>query len=170
MQADKVYFIIYINFHSWTQLKQEIALISIAGPDVRMQRSGVTSVPPAGSRPSLELWCSYQQDKWISQLNWSSLWRGDETQARVRVSWRFEEIQVCGDSHISPGPQQKDAAQQQEDGHEDLDQVGGVWQRREDGAVQTVCSDTVTLMVSATVVELTVGSGPDGDTGSLSRP
>lgn len=88
----------------------------------------------------------------------------------MRVSWRSEEIQVCRDSHIPPGPQQKDAAQQQEDGYEDLDQVGGVWQRREEGPVQTVCSDTVTLTVPATVVELTVGSGPDGDTGSLSRP
>lgn len=48
--------------------------------------------------------------------------------------------------------------------------MGGVWQRREEGTVQTVCSDTVTLTLSATVVELTVGSGPDGDTGSLSRP
>lgn len=88
----------------------------------------------------------------------------------MRLSWRAEGIQVCSDSHISPGPQQKGAEQQQEGGCEDLRQVGGVWQRREEGTVQTVCSDTVTLTLSATVVELTVGSGPDGDTGSLSRP
>lgn len=88
----------------------------------------------------------------------------------MRVPWRPEGIQGCSDSHISPGPQQKGAEQQQEDGREDLHQVGGVWQRREEVTVQTLCSGTGALTAPATVVELTVGSGPDGDPGSLSRP
>lgn len=43
--------------------------------------------------------------------------------------------------------------------------MGGVWQRRKEGTVQTVA-----LAAAAAVVELTVGPGPDGDTGGLSRP
>lgn len=100
-----VYFVISIKCHIWTQPKPGIALIR-AGSGVRMQKSSVVSVPPAGSCPSLELWRSYQQDKRISRLAWSSLWRGGGTQAHMRLSWRAEGIQVCSDSHISPGPQQ----------------------------------------------------------------
>lgn len=55
-------------------------------------------------------------------------------------------LRSAGDSHISAGPQQKGAEQQQEDGGEDLHQGGGVWWGKEEGTVQTICSDSVTSL------------------------
>lgn len=81
------------------------------------------------------------------------------------VSWSCEGTPACRDSHISPGPQQKGAEQQQEDGREDLHQVGGVWWRR--GGQR---SDCLLRHRHLTRPALTAGSGPDGDTGGWPGP
>lgn len=89
----------------------------------------------------------------------------------MRLSWRcFWGIRVSKDSQFPLGPQHNGAAQQQQDGREYLDQVSGVCQRAEEETVQAICSDTVTATAPGTLVELTVASGSDADTGSLSRP
>lgn len=78
-------------------------------------------------------------------------------------------IGVIKDSQFPLGPQQSGTAQQQQDGREYLDQVSGVCQGGEE-TVQAACSNTMTATAPMTVVELTVGSGPDANAGSLSRP
>lgn len=84
--------------------------------------------------------------------------------------WFWGGIGVSKDSQLPLGPQQSGADQQQQDGREYLDQGSGVCQRGEEETVQAACSDTVAATAPVTVVELTVGFGPDAGAGSLSRP
>lgn len=122
-------------------------------------------VPPAGRRPCLELWRPYQQDKRRSRLTQSSLWWGDEAQARVRpplmVSW---EDLGQGRLTISCGA----TAEWRSTAAARWAWVSPPSKRSLSERRGGDCSKTGTATVPATVVELTVGSGPDGDKGSLS--
>lgn len=157
-------FISHIKCYIWTQLKRDLALLSKADWGGRMQESCEMSVPPAGRRPSLELWRSDQPDKQMSPPTWSSPWRGEDTQVCIGGS---EGTKVCRWlTHFCGATAEGSRT------------AAGRWVWGSPPRGRSLvekgggdCSDYLLWHRHfATTAELTVAPGPDGDAGRLSGP